>query len=211
MCFYLGQWNMDFYLLPAALPCPAGYTRSSFFSFCPFTMWDLQQGGRLLKFSFSLVLMLPLLPSVSLFLLPYFSFIYLKASEFYYNSTLDPAKTSPCYTKHFRCLYRDGLSDVSHERTDSGASDIDKVSIPLTNPTELLSKASWESPARISVVVIFLLEFLSTMITILLRIKKVYLLFYVVFCCLDNTSYCTTEYFLSHKWELSWNHPEDKS
>lgn len=82
---------MDFYLFPAALPCPAGYTRSSFSSFHPFTVRDLQQARRLLAFSFSLVVMLPLFPSVSAFLLPHFSFIHLKASE-YYSSTPDPAK-----------------------------------------------------------------------------------------------------------------------
>lgn len=165
--FYLSQWNVDFYLFPAALPCPAGYTRPNFSSFCPFTIWDLQQARRLLNFSFPLIVMLPLFPSVSPFLLPRFSFIHLKASELYYSSTLYPAKTwGPAIVsfQHPEAVFpTSAITELTHGPDEEGFRSAHKTNrAPYKGQTDCKESES-----------VFLLEFLWITITILLFIELV--------------------------------------
>lgn len=121
MDFYLSQCNMNFYLPSASLSWPAGYTRPNFSSFSPVTMWDPHQAKALLNLSFSLIVMVPIFPLVSPFLLHHFSLIYVKVSEIYYIQQYSrPSQNlGSCYTVF--PVFSNSLSDIRYHRTDPQA------------------------------------------------------------------------------------------
>lgn len=184
----------------SALSCSAG---CSFSSFHTFTIWDLKKADLLSQFLFLALSSLSTSISPTLF-------------------QLHTAKGFWTLLEQYSCLLVPAIPSTSQVYTETlfPISAVTQMTLRPRTWRRFLScsqtlqtfcqKTARLQEARVTIVTLFLLGLLSIINTTLLFIRgKVAFLF--VCSCLNNTPCYEIEYFWSHKWELSWNHPNSKN